>query len=115
MDMTRKAARQSILAALMMTFLASAQADEGKEFAWMERGKDAVRGLLKDPGSAEFREVYFHRGDEGIPMVCGQVNSKNGFGGYVGYQYFISAGNPVLTFLQNHESDFRNVWDRFCR
>lgn len=115
MQTTRTVAFRALLVTVMTAFLVSAHADEGKEFAWMERGKDAVRSLLKDPGSAEFREVYFHRGDEDIPMVCGQVNSKNGFGGYVGYQYFISAGNPVLTFLQNHESDFRNVWDRFCR
>ena len=115
MDITRTAARQSTLAALMMVFLASAQADGGKEFAWMERGKDAVRSLLKDPGSAQFQDVYFHRGADGIPMTCGQVNSKNGFGGYVGYQYFISAGKPELTYLQNQVSDFGTSWDRFCR
>lgn len=105
----------AMAAVLFTATVVQAQANENKEFAWMERGKDAVRSMLKDPGSAEFQEVYFRRGADGIPMTCGQVNSKNSFGGYVGYQYFISAGKPDLTYLQNQVSDFRTIWDRFCR
>ena len=85
-----------------------------KELLWIEKGKDAVRLKLKDADSAEFRNVYFKRGSDGVPVACGEVNSKNSFGGYSGYQQFISAGKPELTYLQEQASDFDTVWRRFC-
>ena len=56
---------------------------DAKKIAWMNQGMEAVKTKLKDPDSAEFRNVYFHRGSEDIPMTCGEVNSKNSFGGYL--------------------------------
>jgi hypothetical protein len=46
---------------------------------------------LRDPDSAQFREVglFVYKGKT---VVCGQVNSKNGYGGYVGFKPFI--GGP---------------------
>lgn len=89
---------------------------EAKEFAWVERGKDAARAKLKDPDSAQFRNVYFHEGADGVPMACGEVNSKNSFGGYGGFQKFMSAGDPELTFMaeQMEPSEFATAWNRFC-
>lgn len=81
----------------------------------MDKGMQAVRAKLKDPGSAEFKDVYFNRGGDGIPMTCGQVNGKNSFGGRNGYQRFISSGSSELTFLEEEVSDFVIVWNRFCR
>ena len=85
-----------------------------RELAWIGRGKDMVRGRLKDSQSAEFRNVFFHRGSKNIPVTCGEVNSKNSFGGYSGFEYFISAGKSDLTFLESEVSDFSNLWNQFC-
>jgi len=48
-------------------------------------------------------------------MTCGEVNSKNSFGGYGGYQKFVSAGKAELTFLEEEVSDFNVVWNRKCK
>ena len=48
-------------------------------------------------------------------MTCGEVNSKNSLGGYVGYQRFVSAGKAELTFLEEEAADFSGVWNRFCQ
>lgn len=85
-----------------------------KEALWMDAGKDAVKEKLKDPDSAKFKDVFFHRGKDGVPITCGKVNSKNGFGGYSDFQGFVSAGSAELTFLQDEVSDFHNVWKRLC-
>lgn len=90
-------------------------AGDPREIAWMEKGKEAVRSKLKDPHSAQFKNVYFHRGAKGIPVSCGEVNSKNGFGGYSGFQKFISAGNTELTFIQSEVTDFSTSWKQFCK
>lgn len=54
-----------------------------------------VLRLLNDPDSAQFRDV--RRADE--TTVCGEVNAKNGFGGYVGFTPFIGnvAGDGEVT------------------
>jgi len=96
---------------------AESRADrETREFVWMERGKDAAKAKLKDPDSAKFRNVYFHQGKSGVPLTCGEVNSRNSFGGYGGFQKFISAGSADLTFLQEQmdASEFAKAWNKMC-
>lgn len=55
-----------------------------------------VREKLRDPDSANFRKIAIHRGPDPKDdqyYVCGEVNSKNGYGGYSGFAAFY-----VLTF-----------------
>ena len=47
--------------------------------------KDAVRATLKDPASAQWKDVYAI--SDGV--ACGQVNAKNAYGGYVGFRSFL--------------------------
>jgi hypothetical protein len=88
---------------------------DARKIGWMEKGMEAVKQSLKDPESADFRNVYFHRGADNIPMTCGEVNAANSFGGKTGFQAFISAGKPQLTFLQEQVEDFSTLWRRFCQ
>lgn len=63
--------------------------------------KDAVAAQMFDPGSAAFRGL-----EEKIPdfIYCGEVNSKNLMGGYVGYRKFAvtkkTDGGWLVTFDQ---------------
>jgi hypothetical protein len=50
------------------------------------RAEDAVKGKLRDPSSAQFRNVHLNKIDSNT--VCGEVNAKNAFGGYAGYMRF---------------------------
>jgi len=50
-----------------------------------------VAAELKDPSSAQFRNVE-QVGDR----VCGEVNARNSFGGYAGFQQFYVKGDEVL-------------------
>lgn len=52
--------------------------------------QQGVRNSLKDPTSAIFGENFSAaQKDPGIVYVCGTVNAKNSFGGYVGNQPFL--------------------------
>lgn len=86
-----------------------------KKIAWMDKGKAMVKVKLKDPGSAQFRSVYFNRGAQNIPVTCGQVNSKNSLGAYGGFQRFVSGGRSDLTFLEEQVSDFDTAWNSLCQ
>lgn len=53
--------------------------------------KQAVAAKLRDPSSAQFRDIY----GEG-ETYCGKVNARNGFGAYAGYRRFVSHRGIVL-------------------
>lgn len=50
-----------------------------------------VAQQLKDPDSAKFRNLEAFDGEQGRVVVCGEVNAKNSFGGYTGFQLFFVA------------------------
>lgn len=53
---------------------------------WPELRKP-VLATLKDPDSALFRNQFVGR-----RALCGEVNARNGMGGYAGYTRFIAGG-----------------------
>lgn len=60
----------------------------------VEKGKDLVASVLKDPDSAKFGRVYMVEdqaiGDTHYGLLCGEVNSKNSFGGFTGFRRFVA-------------------------
>lgn len=52
--------------------------------------KDAVRESFKDPDSVEFQNLKVYPMGKDNWVLCGEVNGKNGFGAYNGYQQFVS-------------------------
>ncbi len=48
----------------------------------------AIRELLRDPDSMQTRNIVGYRTDSGDRIVCGEYNSRNGFGGYGGFSAF---------------------------
>lgn len=91
--------------------------DSAKQLAWIETSKDAVRDRLRDPESAQFRNVQFFAGS-GVPIACGEVNAKNAFGSYRGFERFIAAGDVEgTTFLESDmlsENEMSAAWNRLC-
>jgi hypothetical protein len=53
-----------------------------------------LRKGLKDPDSAKFGFMNAARADSGLIAVCGWMNAKNSFGGYVGEQPFYGSYVP---------------------
>jgi hypothetical protein len=78
-----------------LTFLAVgilAGCDRGKttEELLIESAQGIVAAQLKDPQSAQFRNM---KGSEKARMVCGEINAKNSMGGYIGFKNFMVAGD----------------------
>ncbi len=48
----------------------------------------AVAAQLRDPESTRFRSVHLVRFHGKSPVICGELNTKNGFGGYTGFMPF---------------------------
>lgn len=97
--------RLAILAALALTSCGWT----GPE-SWYQ---EAVKHHLRDPGSAEFSGVAVN-----VESACGFVNSKNGFGGYVGKAPFVAVGRnaqtAIVTLLDNPTVDDSTLVNARC-
>lgn len=51
----------------------------------IEQLKDKLKNNLKDPTSALFKDIRYLPDSNSL---CGQINGKNAFGGYVGFKWF---------------------------
>ena len=80
---------------------------ELKEIMYQRKAREWVEAGLKDRSSAEFRN------QKGF---CGEVNAKNSYGGYSGFERFIAASETMVV----RESDmaigeFDQVWSQQCK
>lgn len=66
--------------------------------------------MLKDPDAAKFRNVFAVGTDKGGVLVCGQVNSRNSFGGYTGFGGFMYTACPLGYARQPLGLPGREVW-----
>ena len=84
------------------------------QIMWVTRTKNGVESRLKDPDSANFKDVRFYSGGPS-PAVCGQVNAKNSFGGYMGFRRFIGSGEEAV-FLEDEvaANEFADAWNTLC-
>jgi hypothetical protein len=78
--------------------------------------EDQVRQQLRDPSSAEFTNIEKHIvPDKETLVVCGYVNSRNGFGGMSGPRRFVAGATAVVddgTDISSQVVD--GVWSNLC-
>ena len=97
------------IAGLLMVGCGKKEPTEAELNSFREiKAQESVKALLKDPSSAEFRNMN---------GMCGEVNSKNSFGAYTGFVRFI--GTPDITVIEGENSQvdqatFNEVWKKMC-
>ena len=97
------------IAGLLMVGCGKKEPTEAELNSFREiKAQESVKALLKDPSSAEFRNMN---------GICGEVNSKNSFGAYTGFVRFI--GTPDITVIEGENSQvdqatFNEVWKKMC-
>ncbi len=85
--------------------------------------KQAVLAELRDPTSAQFRNVRRITLENGTSVFCGEVNGRNGFGGYAGFVRFEAgvrrdADGDGFAQLDSQEpltrAYFQSAWNQMC-
>lgn len=83
--------------------------------------RQAVTDKLRDPSSAQFRNVRRIEHSNGSTMFCGEVNGRNAFGGMSGFQRFEAGvgttGNATAMIDDGEELNaayFQGAWNQFC-
>lgn len=96
----------------------------GQYEKFLKLRKEETTKNLKDPSSAQFRNLYisFDKG-ETTPTLCGEINAKNSYGGYVGFRRFYSIGSqmneienlePKESMEKIKQSIFDIIHPRYC-
>jgi len=75
-----------LIAAAMLVFMLPVTVGAAEPKSFIE-AKAAVRDILRDPASAQFKYLKFHSGP--VPWVSGMFNAKNSFGGYTDFEKFV--------------------------
>ena len=75
-------------------------------------GEKYVREKILEPGQAQFRNQFIGKG--GAP--CGEVNAKDAFGAYIGYQRYISVARDLTLLAQDvSPAEFEQQWRQLCQ
>lgn len=91
----------AVVATLGSAHAAGAVSDNEK---LLERARQAAAHDLKDPGSAQFRSLEI---SPTLPSnVCGEINAKNSYGAYVGFQPFRYDDADKTVTLLDPDSDY---------
>ncbi len=72
----------------------------------------AVRRELKEPDSAQFKDVRATYTEEFGVVACGRVNAKSELGGYRGFRRFVSSGKSVILEGRDNIAD---AWLGACK
>lgn len=108
--------RLLITTALMLALAACGKSAEQKQREDMallkSQGEKYVREKVLEPAHAQFRNQFIGKG--GAP--CGEVNAKDAFGAYIGFQRYISVARDLTLLAQDVAPDeFEEQWKQLCR
>lgn len=100
---------RKLLALALLLAGACSPSEEGRLKAEAE---ESVRRQLRDPDSARFSygPIPFVFPEQGL--VCGEVNARNGFGGYTGNQMFAYSRGTVVALSEGNMAQFTSIHDR---
>ena len=83
--------------------------------------RQAVVSKLRDPSSAQFRNVRRIEHSNGSTMFCGEVNGRNAYGGMSGFQRFeagVDRTGDASALIDGGEelntTYFEGAWNQFC-
>lgn len=99
--------------------LAAAPKTETKStvLAAVQSAKALVADRFKDPSSVQFRNLvaYGTNSPPSLSMLCGQVNGKNSYGGFVGFRRFVTNGGASVEVEDAENSRSMNrLWESTC-
>ncbi|MGE3349483.1 MAG: hypothetical protein AB7I35_18800 [Ramlibacter sp.] len=99
--------------ALATSILSHAQAPlSAEQQAFVKVAKENLTMDFKDPAGVQYRRTFIARIETGALILCGEVNSKNSYGAYVGFRGFISTTTPGLTIIEESRPEMRAAFQR---
>lgn len=86
----------ALLAPMQLAAAPAKKKPVNPDAALIAQAKRETAAVLRDPGSAQFRNLRIVTTILDTKKVCGEVNGRNGFGGYTGFQTFVFYGRVAI-------------------
>ena len=83
------------------------------EAGYISRANSTLVQDFKDPDSVKFRNIFLSQID--VPIVCGEVNAKNSYGGYTGFKKYYATDTKNFGKVDDGSGKFTEIWERYCR
>ncbi|NDP40593.1 MAG: hypothetical protein GZ093_17965 [Rhodoferax sp.] len=80
---------------------------------YINRANATLIQNFKDPESVKFRNISLSLVD--VPIVCGEVNGKNSYGGYTGFKKYYATDTKDFGGVDDGSGRFSTIWDRYCQ
>jgi hypothetical protein len=102
------------IATAVIASVTTGTANAATTISIIKKAEASICATLKDCESARFRNETVKMGADGTPIVCGEVNAKNSYGGYGGFQGFIYLGGGSTITAESFPDLFNEAWPRTC-
>lgn len=104
-----------LLALMTATILGCGASPAGKKEAEL---KKEVASRLKDPDTVKFQNTKLVNVTSTEVALCGELNAKNSYGGYVGYVRFIATqgggSSLIYTHIESAGVPLDKQWKLYC-
>ena len=109
-----KVASGTYLAKIERYSILSREMDAGDYAKVVEGAKSALLIGFKDPLSVQYRGLFISTNS--LHVLCGEVNAKNSYGGYIGFRRFYATEEPLVTQIEdaNDTYPFSQKWPIMC-
>lgn len=103
----------AIVGAMMAMQATQAQMMMKERSVFIKEAKEQVANSMIDPESARYRNLFLS--ELATQALCGEINGKNRYGGYVGFQKFYSIpfGSAIST--GQDDKSFEIGWNSYCK
>lgn len=81
---------------------------KNNESAFAKEAMTAVKNQMKDPDSTQFRNLREIKNTVNDTVLCGELNAKNSYGGYVGYTSF-SYSREGIAIISNNNRGYETI------
>ena len=109
--------KKLMILVLMVSQSVSAQLDDEMKDSLAHAHKQIERNL-KDADSAKYRAEYLlestRKDGSKYFGVCGEINAKNSYGGYIGYVPYYVFGSQAEVYSSENKSDFMRWYSVLC-
>ena len=104
--------KKIVLAVTALVLLSGCSDNFGPSDRIFEETKKEVYRRIKDPESARFRDTFYAENSVGYTL-CGEMNSRNGYGGYSGFEPFVGKTLfPTFFGKEIDDNGVRGDWKR---
>jgi hypothetical protein len=103
-----------LLAVLACAICFTAMGKTDSTAAFVQQAKADVANGSTDPGTVQFRKLFLATfGSK--PVLCGEINAKNQFGGYVGFRlFYYSVDESVREVQPANNVVFKYDFEKVC-